>query len=209
MLSLDESLFPSNRSKKFLIRLDVKPRATKTNLIHVDEILMTDRGFKKGAPRLMVNKYMHLPPVQIRNVHTSSYRSKYCACLSGKYTSQNLLRIAPIKNSIQKTLNACISLKTAQIFRLTEKFKLKKKTVFVENRIFLTKKSHRFRDLFKITILTLRYTGFTEKENHFVKNWFLKPGQKINKHPVGSPAPISGTANFRGAHTLMHVLKKW
>ena len=112
------------------------------------------------------------------------------------------------KNSIQKTLNACISLKTAQIFRLTEKFKLKKKTVFVENRIFLTKKSHRFRDLFKITILTLRYTGL-QKKKPFCEKLVLKTRAKINKHPVGSPAPISGTANFRGAHTLMHVLKKW
>ena len=91
-----------------------------------------------------------------------------------------------------------------------EQFKLKKK----KNRNFLVKnaflpKIQKILDfVFQNSILTLRCTGL-QKTKHFWENLILKTKTRvtINVHPLSPPTRISVTANFRGTHTLTHVLK--
>ena len=54
----------------------------------------------------------------------------------------------------------------------------------------------------------LRHTGLLKKK-HLCEKLILKTMVKVCVYLLGQASHVSAMANFKGTHTLMHVLKKW
>ena len=72
---------------------------------------------------------------------------------------------------------------------------------------FLTKKSQ-FSENSPILDCNLRHTGLLQKK-HLCEKLILKTMVKVSVYLLGQASHVSAMANFKGTHTLMHVLKKW
>ena len=70
----------------------------------------------------------------------------------------------------------------------------------------LLTENHKFLEFRKISVLTFGYPGF-QKKKWFCDKPVFKTRVKVNVHQVGPPTQIFVTTNFRGNHTLTHVLE--
>ena len=76
---------------------------------------------------------------------------------------------------------------------------------FLEKNAFLTK-NHHFLKFSQNSIVTLRYTGLLKKQQ-FCEKLIYKTMVKVSLYLQGQSSHVSAMANFKGAHTPMHVCR--